>query len=781
MVALREDDLLELAAIELVQQAVQLSHCLANGREFRIRDSDAVLGLAHRQGDVTVRRGQTGRRKRRRSVRGIGDTSLGMAPAASLDAQAVRFGQARGRYFRENFAQGGVDLVQIIPELVTNADAAIAASGRSSGRIVLAVGAPDPEFLSSWRARMRSLRSPALLSWKHELRCTDDGEGVDAELIDARLGSLGVEPPRAGQRGLFGRGLRDVWLAQGAGRIEGVRAGMAVESWFFPAAGDEPYAFVHVDQRAATSRDLRLLGIADSGTRVTVPLAAARLPTAGRLRALVSQLVQIRPVLEDPGRAVYLAHQGQTPQLITYPAPEPDPEHPVLFEDEVQVAPNVVATVVVRRSKEPLSQGFSRATRRGGLVIRSGRAAHETTLAGYEGRPGARHIYGEVHCEAIERLQRTALDKPRPELVVKVDRSGLNEHHPIVARLYAAIDRVLRPIVAAEERRAGAHLIGAPRAVTARDQVGLRALNDLLKAAFDQPGSAAAEPGGGPADSQALYPGEREEPAELGARARPHTEPVAPAKALWFKQTPIRLHPGERRTITLFADPARIAPGASVEIEADPGLTVTLRSDTVPPPSGRGTCAITVGVRARVTVEPGSRLVVLAAVGEHTAELEVVVVRHQASGWVREIARKNEDQLIEAAFDPETGVVTVYEGRREFRELERAARRAGYSKKRTPEYIPYRMLEVEAAANAVYDWAAEQILARRLPEERPSDPAEYAAAFRDEAQALRHRAHHRLMRAFLEPEVFDGGVTLSRAPRTSSAGQLRLVGNDEPG
>ncbi|HUO70775.1 MAG TPA: hypothetical protein VMU39_08370 [Solirubrobacteraceae bacterium] len=38
----------------------------------------------------------------------------------------MRFGTARGRYFRENFAQGGVDLVQIIPELVTNADAAIA-------------------------------------------------------------------------------------------------------------------------------------------------------------------------------------------------------------------------------------------------------------------------------------------------------------------------------------------------------------------------------------------------------------------------------------------------------------------------------------------------------------------------------------------------------------------------------------------------------------------------------------------------------------------------------
>ena len=702
-----------------------------------------------------------------------------MSPVAALDPSAVRLGRAQGRYFRENFAQGGVDLVQIIPEVVTNADAAIAASGRPSGRIVLAVGAPDPEFLSIWRARIRSLRSPALLSWHHELRCTDDGEGVDAGLIDTRLGALGVDPPQAGQRGLFGRGLRDVWLAQGAGRIEGVRAGRAVESWFFPAPGDEPYAFVHVRDEPATPSDLKALGVSTSGTRVTVPLAAARLPPAGRLRALVSQLVQLRPILEDPTRALYLEQPGQTPQQITYPAPEPDRERPVLFDGAVQVTAQVSARIVVRRAREPLSQGFSRATRRGGLLIRSGRAAHETTLVGFEGRPGSRHLYGEVYCEAIEQLQRDALDKPRPELVVKVDRSGLNVHHPIVAGLYHAIDRVLRPIVAAEERRAGAHLIGAPRAVTARDQVGLRALNDLLKAAFDQPGSAAAEPGSGRADKPPARPGEHEAGAEpTTPEERAPTQPLASAQALWFKQSPVRLHPGERRTVTLLADPIRIQPGTPVEIEADPGLTVTLRTAALSDPGSRGHSTAQAHVRARVTVEPGSRLAVLAAAGEHTAELEILIVRHRASGWVREITRKNEDQLIEAEFDPETGVVTVYEGRREFRELERAARRAGYTKRRVPEYVPYRMLEVEAAANGVYAWAGEQILARRLPEERPSDPAEYAAAVRHEAQALRHRAHHKLMQAFLEPEIFDGGVTLTRPQRTAESRQLRLVDND---
>jgi hypothetical protein len=706
-----------------------------------------------------------------------------MTPAAAFDASAVRLGRARGRYFRENFAQGGVDLVQIIPELVTNADAAIAASGRASGRIVLEIATPGADFLEMWRARMRSLRSPALLSWRHELRCTDDGEGVDAALIDSRLGALGVEPPREGQRGLFGRGLRDVWLAQGAGRIEGVRAGQVVESWFFPAPGDEPYAFAHVRDSAATAADLRLLGVSEAGTRVTVPLSATRLPPAGRLRALVSQLVQLRPVLEDPTRALYLEQPGCAPQLITYPAPEPDPERAVLFDGDVQVAANVKARIIVRRAKEPLSQGFSRATRRGGLVIRSGRAAHETTLAGFEGRPGARHLYGEVFCDAIEQLQRDALDKPRPELVVKVDRTGLNEHHRIVERLHAAIDRVLRPIVASEERRAGAHLIGAPRAVTARDQVGLRALNDLLKAAFDQPGSAGAEPGKRPANKPPtveLEPEQAREPPE-GERASVPPAGPTPAQGLWFRQSPVRLHPGEKRTVSVLADPALVPVGSPVEIEADPGLSVSLHRDQIPEPGSRGTCTVQMNVRARVTVEPGARLNVLAAAGEHTAELELLIVRHRASGWVREIARKNEDQTIEAEFDPETGIVTVYEGRREFRALERAARRAGYSKKRVPEYVPYRMLEVEAAANAVYAWAAEQILARRLPEERPADRVDYAGATRHEAQALRHRAHHKLMQAFLEPEVFEGAVTLNHAHPRARSRQLRLVDDQASG
>src|SRR5260370_19379202 len=117
------------------------------------------------------------------------------AVAELLTRSELHVGAVRGRYFRENFAQGGIDLVQIVPELVTNADAAIAASGRA-GRIELRFASPEPEFLERWRAQMHVLRVPALVDWRFEVRCSDDGVGVTASLIDTRLGALCERPDR---------------------------------------------------------------------------------------------------------------------------------------------------------------------------------------------------------------------------------------------------------------------------------------------------------------------------------------------------------------------------------------------------------------------------------------------------------------------------------------------------------------------------------------------------------------------------------------------------------
>jgi hypothetical protein len=691
----------------------------------------------------------------------------------AIDASKLRHGRVRGRYFRENFAQAGVDLTQIVPELVTNADAAIAAAERERGRIQLRIGPADPDFLSAWRAALRSVRVPALRSWRHELVCSDDGEGVDADVIDARLGALGVVPQGSGQRGLFGRGLRDVWLAQGGGRIQGVRGERAVETWFFPGAGDEPYVYTHVLDGPATAAIRGDFGIPSDGTRVTVPLAEGRLPTNARLRRLISDLVQLRPVLADESREVLLELPGEPLELVRYTPPEPDPERPLVFDGEIALLRGITARVVVRRSAQPIPLSPGRAARRGGLIVLSRRAAHETTLAGLEARPGARHLFGEVRCDAIEQLQREALESPRPQVVVRVDRSGLNDAHPLVRRLSAGLERILRPIIEAEERRAGARLVRAGRETAARDAVGLRALNDALRTAFDAPGSAGFTRGGVPTSKAAL---QDEIPDSVSRTGGGHRAAGVGDAAIRFKQSPIRLHPGEQRTVSLLFDPVRVPPGTPIDIATDPGLSLSLWRSDVPPPVSGGWSRVSGKARALVSAEPGSQLSAFAEAGGHDAELVVLVVRHRGSGWVREIARKDEDSHVEAEFDPETGTVTVYEGRREFKAVERAARHAGFPRARVREYVPYRMLEVEVAANAVYWWAAERILQHRLPGERPADPVEYAAAVRIEAQMLRHRVHERLMRAFLGPEVFEGTVVVAaRAP--AAVDQLLLGDN----
>ena len=311
---------------------------------------------------------------------------------------------------------------------------------------------------------------------------------------------------------------------------------------------------------------------------MTVPLADGRLPPNARLRRLVSDLVQLRPILEDESRELLLELPGEPLQLIRYTPPEPDPERPLLFDDEIELQRGVTARVVVRRAAQPIPLSPARAARRGGLVVLSGRAAHETTLAGLEARPGARHLYGEVRCEAIERLQREALETPRPQVVVRVDRSGLNDAHPLVRRLYARLERILRPIVDAEERRAGARLVRAGKETAARDAVGLRALNDALRAAFDAPGRAGFARGGA-ADRAAAGRGAG------AARDRP-AQPAAPGPCCG-RSTP-RCASSSRRCGSIRASSAA-SRSSSTRRASRPGR----RSRSPPTPASRSRSAPT--------------------------------------------------------------------------------------------------------------------------------------------------------------------------------------------
>src|SRR5439155_22852921 len=74
---------------------------------------------------------------------------------------------------------------------------------------------------------------------------------------------------------------------------------------------------------------------------------------------------------------------------------------------------------------------------------------------------------------------------------------------PEFLQAWKAALRSLR-IVDAEEHRAGARLMRAGKEIAARDEVGLRALNDALRAAFDAPGQAGFGRGGAASDEQPI-------------------------------------------------------------------------------------------------------------------------------------------------------------------------------------------------------------------------------------------------------------------------------------
>ncbi len=85
-------------------------------------------------------------------------------------------------------------------------------------------------------------------------------------------------------------------------------------------------------------------------------------------------------------------------------------------------------------------------------------------------------------------------------------------------------------------------------------------------------------------------------------------------------------------------------------LEPDSGITARFRgTGRVPKPGNQGWSRLGGRVRAQASAEPGSRLTVTAEAASYSAKLEALIVRHRASGWVREIARKDSRIAIDAA------------------------------------------------------------------------------------------------------------------------------------
>ncbi len=653
------------------------------------------------------------------------------------------------RYVRDAAAGAAREFQRALPELVTNADAAIQRVHRN-GRIWIYINTREPQTM----------------------QVVDDGIGMDAHTMENRLFTLGVNPEAEGERSLFGRGLRDVLMSAVAGEV----ASVAHDGRFYRALFRMPpnsylksvWAPDH-DQVANSSLLAQFrLPTEGTGTSVKVWLDPhhSRLPAADRLLHVVRHLVQCRPTYEDPDRAGYLSIDGGPLVLVTYDSPA---IAATLLDEVVAVEgfPGAQARIVVHRSTEefPLTR-IERHIRRGGLLVRSGRAAHTATYFEFEGWEGTRRLFGSVTCDTIDSIQRAALDRGESEAIVFSDRSGLNPDHPFTRALYKAVNEKLQPIVESEE---GGRAPTRPMAdsVRSRRERGLRELNRMATKVLRSSGRGPGGRGAGRSAPARTVP----IPPQPGGPGGQHTPlPPSPLPApVFFPQPVYFLKAGGRRTIVALVDPNRVPQRAEVEVILEDDAAGRVVYDPQLPPARGPIQRLRIGMTGG---DPRARSTLLLRVGTETAETEVIVQSHKARGIFSEIKPIDQDNpYMQARFNASTGVVEVFTGRPEFASLIRAGDRA-MGKLHALDYPPYEVKEIDAALTVVYQFLAERDQAR-LPENQGISPQVLQARILNRIEELRYEWDGRLMKAFLSDATYEGRVRVSAEQSGRGSGRTR--------
>ena len=637
------------------------------------------------------------------------------------------------RYVRDAAAGAAREFQRALPELITNADAAIHRD-QDNGRIWVYIHTNAPQTV----------------------QVVDDGIGMDAGVMQRRLFTLGIDPEDPEERSLFGRGLRDVLMSGKAGDVASVASdGRLYHALFRTPPGSflkSVWASDHAKMADAALRQTYKLPAEGTGTSVRVWLEPehSRLPAPDRLFYVVRNLVQCRPIYDDPSRLVYLSIDGAPLQPVTYDSP---PIAATLFDEVVAIDgfPGAEAHVVVHRSAEefPLTR-IERHIRRGGLVVRSGRAAHAAMYFGFEGWEGTRRLFGSVICDSIDLIQRAAIDRGESEAIVFSDRSGLNPDHPFTQALTKAVNEKLQPLVESEE---GGKAPTRPMAesVKNRRERGLRELNRMAARILSSMGKGPAGRGKSATPNPPAVPAERN-----GGRASKSAIDVLPAP-VYFPQPVYFLKPRVKRTIRALIDMERCPVGSDVEVILEDDTAGRATCVTLLPPAKGPIQSLRIEI---VGGDPRARSALLLRVGTNTAETELIIQSHRARGIFSELKPVEQDNpYMQARFNPSSGVVEVFTGRPEFASLLRAGERA-MGRRYELDYPPYEVKEIDAALAEVYQFLARSDQAR-LPENQNISSQALQARVLIRVEELRYEWDAKLMKAFLSDATYEGRVKIA--------------------
>lgn len=296
------------------------------------------------------------------------------------------------------------------------------------------------------------------------LRVRDFADGMSMEAMSQKIGRTGGRVSGMEQglavRGSNSRGAKDI-AALGKVTFESIPGDGSVHA----CEVSEYFDFKLYKPTKVTQAERKRLGILEgTGTVVTIELnASRRIPSPVNIKKNVRLLVPLRDILKDPGRKLTLK-DGAKKRLVIQP--------PVLAgRDRIKVAfdvpgyAGVKAKLTISRTSEQLEREKPR-FRRGGILIKSRHAVHESTLfdKDLETDPYALRFFGRLVCNHIDELwnqfdqrveARADADPSNPIPVLDPSRrSGLARAHPFVKALFAEGLKRLRPLIEEERKKA---------------------------------------------------------------------------------------------------------------------------------------------------------------------------------------------------------------------------------------------------------------------------------------------------------------------------------------
>jgi hypothetical protein len=284
----------------------------------------------------------------------------------------------------------------------------------------------------------------------------DQAEGMSFERACAILTYGGAHSPLAhgesGGRGYFGRGLKQAIYGLGHGWIETIHAGRFSRIELFR---NENGGYLYDDwagDRPAEAKDYSRLGIADSGTQVTIVIENKHVNISHyrSVEQSVANNIYLRDVLTR--RNVELLHINQ--------GKEKERREPVRFEELPSIlllGPDQVGSFVYQQEEYPFTLTLKRIhegeltlkgdERTNGLVILSGTAVLDCQFFEYENQVGTEYLFGAVRCSAlIEKLGQGMA-------IISDERAGLNHKDPFVEAFSQAVSRMIEPYVLAEQEK----------------------------------------------------------------------------------------------------------------------------------------------------------------------------------------------------------------------------------------------------------------------------------------------------------------------------------------